>query len=251
METLVNFRDLGGIATKDGKKIKRNKLLRAGQLVNLSDADKKELVQDHDLKLIIDFREQSEIDKEPDDEIEGVEYIPIDVLKSGRTNSIGKDNFSKVGSIEQGDRWMISVYEQLVLDPIAQEGYRLFLHKVMEQEEGSVLFHCFAGKDRTGIAAALLLTILNVDRPVIMDDYLQTNTSRQEANKHILQDLQKYNLNSESTKAIKKVLGVDQAYLQQAFDAIEKEYNGMDHYLVNILQFGLSKQERVRKMMLE
>ncbi|MBO0996067.1 tyrosine-protein phosphatase [Bacillus sp. SD088] len=120
METLVNFRDLGGIVTKEGKKVKRNKLLRAGQPVNVSDSDKRELVQGHDLKLIIDFREQSEVDKEPVDKIEGVEYVHIDVLKSESTNSIGREDFEKVNSIEDADRLMFSVYEQLVLDPSAQ-----------------------------------------------------------------------------------------------------------------------------------
>ncbi|MBO0996066.1 tyrosine-protein phosphatase [Bacillus sp. SD088] len=125
------------------------------------------------------------------------------------------------------------------------------MNKVLEQDNGSILFHCFAGKDRTGIAAALLLTILNVDRTAIMNDYLQTNIQRQEANKHFLQEVKTDDANSEKTKALKKVLGVDQAYLQKSFEAIENRYNNIDNYLVNILQFGNAKQEKLREMLLE
>ncbi|WP_440896359.1 tyrosine-protein phosphatase [Amphibacillus sp. Q70] len=250
MHTVVNFRDLGGIANKAGKKVKSKRILRSGELVSIAKQDREQLISQYQLKKIIDLRGKEEVRKNPDDLFTGVEYLHIDVMEDIDKNTTSLYDLLKHANVLQVDKAMINVYEQLILDPIAQKGYQAFLQEMIKQEEGAVLFHCFAGKDRTGVGAALLLSLLEVDQELIFEDYLQTNRQRQQANQQILANFSTTIVDPEHKRALERALLVDRMYLESTFATIRKHYNSVPNYVKEALNIDLTEQAYLREKLL-
>ncbi|MBA1393807.1 tyrosine-protein phosphatase, partial [Lactobacillus sp. XV13L] len=198
---LINFCDLGGLTTQDHHTIKTKQLLRSGELVGLDKDTKNKLREDYHLTLAIDFRRDFEIKERPDDQISGVEIINIDILKSANNNASLED-FITIGASDQVDQHMLNIYHDLVMDPNAQAGYQQFLQLVLHNTTGSTLFHCFAGKDRTGFGAALILSLLGVDEAQILADYLKTNQDRKDANDAIIATYRQQGASPEALEAL-------------------------------------------------
>lgn len=112
------------------------------------------------------------------------------------------------------------------------------------------MFHCFAGKDRTGIAAAIVLHILGVSKEDIIKDYLQTNQQRQEANQAIIAGLVKKGLSAEGEKAILIALSVSEDYLLNAFSVAKDSYGSFDNYIKEAIKINYDEQEQLRQIYL-
>jgi len=250
METLVNFRDLGDISGADGKKIKPKKILRAGEPINLSDTASNFLKTECNLSKIVDFRSTKECEERPNDVIEGTEYIHIDIMKSITHNKTSMDDFIKNATSENVKVDMINTYRDIVVNLEAQESYREFINILLNNEEGSVLFHCFAGKDRTGIGAMLVLEILGADREDIFIDFLKTNELRIAANRAIIETVKEYGYSEEELDALKTSLNVDISYLEAAYDTICKEYESVEQYIENVLKISQEDVKKLREMYL-
>lgn len=250
MNTVVNFRDLGGIENKAGKKIKPKCILRSGELVSIAKQDREQLLSQYQLKKIIDLRGKEEVSKSPDDLFADVEYLHIDIMADINKNTTSLYDLLKYANVAQVDKAMVNVYEQLILDPTAQKGYQAFLQEFIVQEEGAVLFHCFAGKDRTGVGAALLLSLLDVDQELIFQDYLQTNQQRQQANQKILANFSSTIVDEEHKRALERALLVDRMYLEATFATIHKHYDNVPNYVRDILNIDLTEQAYLREKLL-
>ncbi len=183
MEKIENFRDLGGIKTKDGKQIRNGMLFRCAALSPASENDIGK-IKELGIDTIVDFRSNGEVSLEKDPDIEGIRNLHITLFNE------------KLEGVEKADReghfyeWMIDQslehptlfaeqmarnYSTLVSDAHAIEGFRSFFDILLDENSRKVLWHCSAGKDRTGIAAILLLEALDADRQMIRDNYLLTN----------------------------------------------------------------------------
>lgn len=248
---ITNFRDLGGLKTIDGRTIKPRKLLRSGDLSNLKKQTVEALVKDYELATIIDFRREFEIQQSPDTEIPATTYVNLDILgKMGAKNSSLED-FARLKSIDAVDKHMKDVYTDLILNPGAQVGFKEFMEIIVENKTGSTVFHCFAGKDRTGYAAALILALLGVPEATIMQDFLLTNTERKAANDQLLNVFRSKGMDEDEIAALSTALYVKPAYLEHAFFLIKEQYETVLNYAEQALGFDEEKVSQLKLLYLE
>ena len=109
------------------------------------------------------------------------------------------------------------------------------IFEIIADAKGGVLFHCTAGKDRTGVVAMLLLNILDVDEETIMKNYLEINkTHKPKANLfYVLINVLMWN--KELAKKARSYYMVHERYLQTAIEAIKETYGSMEEYITNVL----------------
>lgn len=244
MDSLVNFRDIGGYKTPNGTVVK-GKFFRGGEPVKLTDKDKKALVETYQIKHFYDFRRTHETKNAPDDKISGITYHHLNVMKDETVDSSFESMLQVTGSV---DASMMGVYKRLINSPAAKKYYREFLESVYDTDQEAGLFHCFAGKDRTGWGAALILKLLGVSDEDIYEDYLLTNEMRKEANERAVQELASTGATQKELDDLRSMLCVKSEYLDYAFSIIEEEYHGFIPYLETALGLGddfvLRMQER-------
>ncbi len=171
-EGCFNFRDIGGYLNKDGKRVKKGLNFRAGRQDRMTEKD---LVQLSDINIStqIDLRKQEEVLDQGRGPLEdmGANYINIAVIPEG-----GSDKLNKL----VGDTGISGKRYLGYLEFGPTSWLRLF-GILADEENLPVLLHCTAGKDRTGVSTAFLLSVLGVSRDIIEADYLLTNldTERQ------------------------------------------------------------------------
>lgn len=229
-EEITNLRSLGGYSGTNGR-VKEGFFFRSGQLFELSDSQLHYLSDELKIKKIFDFRGTDERKRFPDDLWSGAEYVVLDVLKDAVTNQASVEEI--VSGDGQVDENMLKTYEEMALCDSSRQSYHHFLLSLIEEPE-PVIFHCYAGKDRTGVGAALILKSLGVSDDQIFDDYLKTNVMRKSANQEILTELED-KLTPEQLKGVETALCVKPDYLKRYFSTIDKHYDSFDHYLEEVL----------------
>ena len=176
-DKLHNTRDLGGMRVPDGRSIRPGLLIRSGHLADLSEGDVARLSPI--ARTIVDFRTQDERREQPDREIPGAGNVHIPIVES-LTAGISREALADLELFSlflskpaQARDYMCGMYGLLAEDFSAKQ-YGRFL-QILLDAEGGVLWHCTAGKDRAGIASAIVEEILGVPREDIVADYLMTN----------------------------------------------------------------------------
>ena len=178
LKRLSNTRDLGGFPAADGKKIRSGKLIRSGRLCNLPKSTVHAL-QDMGVSTIVDMRIERERIENPCTPIPGAKHINLPLVCAATTgitaeksmaSTILKESKRIKSEFGNADNYMKSVYEIILFTPDPQKKLKEFLDLVRD-EEGAILWHCSAGKDRTGLAAMLLEYLLGVDEELIIQDY--------------------------------------------------------------------------------
>jgi protein-tyrosine phosphatase len=235
-----NFRDLGGILTKDGRRIRPGLLYRSGDLHSITDDDIKTLTR-LDLAMIIDFRSPREYEKRPNREIPGVKeikHLPIhDAPRDLAATYVEESN-------EEGlKQLLIGEYERIILHYTAE--YRQFLIEVAHNSNIPLVFQCSAGKDRTGLATIFLLTALGVGKEEILEDYFRTNIFAQAHAHEIIGIL---NHDGHNGELMRPMLEVRQEYLNAAFSAIHEQYGNLEGYVIGELA---AEPELLRERYLE
>ncbi|MEI5994524.1 tyrosine-protein phosphatase [Candidatus Enterococcus mansonii] len=252
MLTITNFRDIGGIKNQEGKEIKKNVFLRSGELSNLTKEDEQRLATNYRLGKIIDLRSEAEVEERPDKPVPEAEYIHIDILEDIQDEGASIGDFVKIGSPEKSASYMEKLYSDIALNSVAQKGYTQFFEHVLNLEnQESLLFHCFAGKDRTGIAALLLLETLNTPREAIYTDYLLTNKLRQKENAWILEQAKNaQQLEASNLEALQVALNVDKSYLDNFYQTVEKQYGDISAYLKQAIGIDKGTKEIINQRFL-
>lgn len=227
MDGPVNFRDLGGVFTADGKQVAHGRIFRSDKLSELSTADI-ELLNEKSLKTVIDFRNEHEVTDEPDilDSAWTYVHLPIGDFDPDQFWEV----FSEIKDDEASiDSLMLSMYKTFPVDFAGK--YKTFFERVA-QTDGPLVYHCTAGKDRTGIATALFYHTLGVDMENIVNDYVNSNHYRHAHNAKYVKMLQLKGVSPEISQII---LGVCAQYLIQIFANIEAQYGSVDAYLATEL----------------
>lgn len=257
-EGLPNTRDLGGIEGAEGRRISRGRLIRSGELASATEHDLEALVGDYDLRTVIDLRTEQERREKPDpqDSLVGVRFVDAPVLGAstiGITREGGIKGALKMLRQVQEDpaKVMEDIYPSMILAEDSQRGFALFFDEVLATPDGAVLWHCTAGKDRAGLAAALLLQALGAPRDAIMADYLLTNRYMQSRSQEILDALAAYHLADKLDGSIHVINSADPRFLQAAFDAAEREYGSLDAYLERAVGVTPDKRDQLRARYLE
>jgi len=231
LQGAANFRDVGGYKTTDGRQVKWGKIYRSADLSKLTDAD---LVQLKSRKIAydVDLRGKQEAQDAPDKLNPGMDYI-LCPAGSDSVSTIVRD----LAAGKSGDSIMTAFYGST---RYFADRYKPFFGKLLElPEDKSLVFHCTAGKDRTGIGSALFLYTLGVPYNTIVEDYLASNYYRQsESAKSNIAMIATLHLNE---KQAKSVTGVEKKYLDATFDAIKKQYGSVDNFLKN--QIGLTDKD--------
>ncbi len=256
-ERLNNTRDLGGIATTDGKHIACGRLIRSGRLGIGSEEDIRKIGEA--VSAVVDFRSDNEKSESPDPDIEGVEsfHIPvIEDLAAGVSRDQKSDEEAFMILVNDPDgalRYMCRTYEDFVTSESALKGYRRFVDLLLEGREKAILWHCTAGKDRAGFAAAIVLEMLGVDRETIVQNYLKTNDFIEEDINSMVGMFFKMTGSSDKNteSALRYMFSARREYLEAAFDCIEDKYGDFKGFLTEGL--GLSEEDiaRMRNMYLE
>ncbi|WP_374649521.1 tyrosine-protein phosphatase [Rhizorhabdus sp.] len=245
-----NFRDLGGYQTEDGRRVKPGLLFRSDQLDRLTDAD---LATMEGLRLayVVDLRTESERAREPDRLPRGARHIILDV-SADADGSLGGDMRKAQAAIAagRGVELLEAANRDFVSLPSAQAAYRALFALVADPATGPLVYHCTAGKDRTGWASAVLLSILGVPRERIFYDYLASNTYLAQKNAGILASLKASGAPIDPAN-LEPVLGVRRAYLDSAFAEVDRVYGSMDAYVRKGLGLSDAQIDMIRRKYLE
>jgi protein-tyrosine phosphatase len=177
VEGSLNLRDLGGYPTADGRRVRWGRLYRSDQLGDLDDAGAAQL-QALGLKTIIDFRGEKERERSPTPPLPGVESLHLPMAgrsgdQKGATDLVLSGELSEVD-----DGFMAFLYQGMLT--AFPDHFGELVRRAASPEHEPVLFHCAAGKDRTGVAAALVLSALGVPDEDIVADYALTDRYRTE-----------------------------------------------------------------------
>lgn len=261
LDGVSNARQLGGYICQDGRRIKQNVLFRTGELCGLTPEGAKVLAEQYKVKNIIDFRMGSERAGAADKAVPGAENTWISVmelsdygvdiqevlraaveLKMDRTQAMLEN--AKVGFVAK-------MYDGILLTDRAKRGYSQFFRILLCQEEGAVLWHCSAGKDRAGLASALLLYALGADEETIAADYMLSSTAYREKEEFMAAFAAANNLDEEAARDAVAMVSVFPEYLKRAFDAIKDEYSSVHGYLNDALGVSDKDMERLRDKFLE
>ncbi|WP_206911783.1 protein-tyrosine phosphatase [Enterococcus sp. DIV0840] len=252
MVTITNFRDIGGIKNKEGKQVKKDVFLRSGELSSLTKDDEQRLETKYRVGKIIDLRSGAEVEERPDMSVPKAEYIHIDILEDIQDEGASIGDFVKIGSPEKSASYMEKLYSDIALNTISQKGYNKFFEEILAlPKQESILFHCFAGKDRTGIAALLVLETLDVPREAIYTDYLLTNDLRKKENAMILEQAKKAELEEANLEALHVALNVDSSYLDRFYQTVEKQYGDVSTYLKQAIGIDKLTREALNKRFVE
>ncbi|MGD9143228.1 MAG: tyrosine-protein phosphatase [Dehalococcoidia bacterium] len=165
LESVINFRDLGGYATRDGKTVAWRRIFRSGNLAELSPADSARLTEELSLKAILDLRSDMETAKGicPLSQ-SGVHYVNLPLMTDGGNREEEDRLFSQMTNLGQ-------FYIHLLGHPEFGKGLVETLEFIVERDKHPLVFHCAVGKDRTGILTAILLSVLGVTEEDIIEDY--------------------------------------------------------------------------------
>ncbi len=238
-----NFRDIGGIPTRDGRFVRWGQIYRSDRLSALTKNDLKYL-ESLGLQTVYDFRSESEVEEDPNilPNIEGLEYInePIYFDVEDTTHIKERILSGEISEIEASD---ILVQGNRLFATDMSQRFKPFIDCLLEGK-GPIVYHCTSGKDRTGFATLLLLSAINVGRDTIIEDYLLSNYYRYELNANRLKKLRyasivKRNLN---ISTIAPLMVVDRRYINAAYDAIDEKYGSVEAFLEQ--EYGLTAEKR-------
>ena len=244
MGTIANARELGGYKTRDGKTIREGVLLRTAALTEASPEELRCLIDQFHLAAIIDLRASYERAREPEPAVEGVAqyHFPVmdekmmgervesirDVLEDPKTNPL-----KRLTALLEAGVVSDQMYVEFLQGETGKTGFRDFFRVLLETPKGSgVLWHCTGGKDRTGVAAMLLMGVLNVAEETILEEFLLTNRYFEPEIRAMRERIAPYVQDKvllEEMLVIGK--GVYGPYLQNAMDYIKANYGDIPGYV--------------------
>ncbi len=255
ISAVPNLRDVGGYTTRDGAAVVRGLAYRSGAFNPMSAEDIAKLEQlgfrnDYDLRTAEEARAR------PDEIPRGVRYTSLNVLADATSAAPAEIEAllhePKKANVVLGggriDALFIEAYREFVSLPSAKQAYRTLFLSLVDQQNLPAVFHCTGGKDRTGWAAAALLTLLGVPKGAVIADFLRSN-------EYVLPQYQKVidafvAAGGDRTIPL-AVFGVKAEYLQASFDEMQKQYGTIERYFSDGLGIDAARQKALRDLFLE
>lgn len=255
LEGIKNLRDMGGYHSNDGRKIKWGALYRSGHYAELTPEGHNTLHQ-RGITSVVDFRSPSEKERQP-------AAWPAAWQPTYYDNPIGGNAAA----------WVRELYDKLATAPFPAEELRaqfilafetipianavglkkLFDVLVDDNDGGAALFHCTAGKDRTGIAGALIMKALNISEDDIFADFLLTNEAVDIAatSAHYASLMSERAGRTIAPEAVHPLVGVEPDFLKAAFAIMAHEYGSVDTYLTDGMGLTPARREKLQARLLE
>jgi len=232
-----NLRDLGGYEAADGASVKWRTLYRSNELSKLTD-EALDAFGAIGIRCICDFRSEEEQGHAPTRlpalNPPRIDSLPIRV--SGNLRTMLGDGKSTGADMRQA---LSDTYRVFVRDH--SDSFRSLFDRLVDGPDYPLVFHCSAGKDRTGFAAAMILTVLGVPHEAVREDYLLTNLYWDAGLPYASQ------LPPDIRDAL---LGAHPEYLDAAFDEIAVQHGTTDAYLANALNLTPARIARLREHLL-
>jgi len=252
--TVPNLRDVGGYATEDGATVARGLVYRSDTFYPMS-AEDKEKLEALGLKHDYDLRTTAEVKLQPDEMPPGVRYELLNVLADAKSAAPAQlealmhdpPKADKVLGGGKIDDLFIEGYREFVSLPSANQAYRTLFLSLADKKNAPGVFHCTTGKDRTGWAAAALLTLLGVPEETVYEDFMLSNTYVLPQFKKAIDGFVAAGGDREIALAI---FGVKKEYLAASFDEMEKRYGTIEDYFSKGLGIDAAKQKKLRKLFL-
>ncbi|MEU9449838.1 tyrosine-protein phosphatase [Streptomyces sp. NPDC048277] len=249
-----NFRDVGGLPTADGRRVRPGVLFRSGHLAHATEQDA-EFLTSLGLHTIFDFRNAADQKLEgPDVELPGVRNVNLPLTDPAHGAEFWK--MVREGDIEQlrgllGDGKaagrMVSSYRTIVRE--RTDEHSRVLHSIAE-DSVPALMHCAAGKDRAGVSIAVTLLAVGVERDAILADYLESNA------KHRRYKVRRSGsgesvYSPEVMELLSPLFDARAEYLTAAFESIEETWGDVDTYLEQGLKVTPGTRDRLRERLLD
>ncbi|WP_415953458.1 tyrosine-protein phosphatase [Streptomyces sp. KLOTTS4A1] len=249
-----NFRDVGGLPTVDGRRVRQGVLFRSGHLAHATATDT-EFLASLGLHTIFDFRNAADQQQEgPDVELPGVRNLnlpltdPADgaefwqMVRDGRVEELRKI----LGGGRAAAR-MATTYRMIVRDRTLDH-----TRVLAELAEDSVpaLMHCAAGKDRAGLSVAVTLLAVRVEREAVVADYLESNAKHRRYKVHRSSDAPDAR-SAEVTELLSPLFEARAEYLEAGFDEMEQNWGSVERYLEKGLGVTPEIRERLRAKLLD
>ena len=241
-----NFRDLGGYAAADGRRVKWGVIFRSGSLAGLTQADWDTLTARR-VRAVCDLRTTREREAEPFAwKDAGLEYFARDYATSfGELRKVLATNLATEAAARAA---MVSGYRELPFEQSQAYG-QIFLH--LRRNDVPLIFNCSAGKDRAGTAAALVLGALGVKRDAIIEDFVLTNQVL-DLRKALTSSVGDASLMSgRPTAVVTAILDADAQYIEAALDSVEEKHGSIEGYLRDVLSVDDRDLVSIRGNLLE
>lgn len=246
LEGVVNFRDYGDYATAAGARIHSGRLYRSAHHGRATDADL-EAIAGLGIAVVVDLRRPNERHREPSRRHAGfaARVIETDI---GDANEDPWWNFVRDSDLSEAAfrDYLTGYYRAAPFDERLVDLYSRYF-AALGEAEGAVLIHCAAGKDRTGILAALTHHLIGVHGDDIIADYLLTNEAIgfEQRMPLMKQAIAEGAGREPSEAAVKVAMGVDEAFLEAALAAIEAQHGTIDAYLKDVLGIDAALRAKV------
>lgn len=261
LEGTVNTRDLGGFEGFEGRKVKPGRLIRSEQFSRITPEDAEILSRLTSPAMILDFRSPQEAHFEKDILFEGADYLHLPILRSRGelTDAYERENISFGQRMAMAIQAMdcdvltstVSMYDTMMRDPFTVSQYRKFFDILLNHEEGATIWHCSAGKDRTGIGAALVLLALGVDPEAVRADYLASNDFLAERTEGYVEQAGKDGVDVVICEELRKWCGVFPEYYDTAMASVNKNWGSVDDFLRKAMGLTAAKRKQLIAMYLD
>jgi len=252
---LSNLRDVGGYAARDGATVARGLVYRSNTFNPMRPEDIEKLER-LGLKSNYDLRTNAEVKAKPDQMPPGVRYHQLDVLADAKSNAAARIEAllhdPKKANAELGGGKIEALfkkgYREFISLPSARSAYRSLFLALADRSRLPAVFHCTTGKDRTGWAAAALLSLLGVPRDEVMADFMRTNdyTLPQFRSK-----IDEFAAAGGERAIAEAILGVKPEYLEASFDEMQQRYGTIERYFSEGLGIDSAGQFALRKVYIE
>ena len=242
-KTIENIKSLEGIKTSDGKAIKKNSFFRSADLHNLNKEELDILKTKYNLKTVIDFRSDISFENKKDRLDESISLYHIRALEYLNYTPYNKN--IPLPPVE----FFMDIYKRLAISEDGINTYKKFFKVILNSKEGSILYHCTSGKDRTGIATDLLLYVLGCSMETIYEEHLSVNVYQEK----IFNDFIKtYKFKDDEDEIFYRTYYfAKKEYLDYFFKSIIDKFGSIDNYLFKGLDLSKNDIEYLKEKYLE
>jgi protein-tyrosine phosphatase len=252
--SLPNLRDVGGWPTRDGCTVRRGVCFRSVALSRLADGDLA-AVEELGLRTVYDLRTEAEREAAADRLLDGVENVVVDVLADSTDAAPAElaellTSPAKAQELLGGgrvDALFAGAYREIVSLPSALVAYRTLFTGLADPARRPALYHCTTGKDRTGWATAALLTLLGVDRELVLREYLLTNEQLVPSLEPVFEQ---FSAAGGDRALLEPVLGVRADYLEASFAEMRDRFGTIEGYFADGLGIDPVGQDALREVFL-
>lgn len=244
-EGVLNFRDMGGYLTEDGRRVKKGLLFRAAELAGMTDKDK-ELFRSLGIKTIFDYRSVREAAAKPDPIFEGVTNINLPAISQEVPADMREMANSQLWQMLD-EKFLDNMYLEMAFN---NPSFKRLMEVVTEPEGLGVLHHCAGGRDRTGIGAAYILLALGVARETIIQDYLISNRTLVSMHEEMKKRLAAH-LSAEQAERFAAAIELRRETMLSVFAGIDERYGSVETFLEQEFNLNAEKRKQFQNRCLE